>query len=250
VHPAQVPEGDSLHRIAQALQPLVGERVAASSPARRGQATGVARAVDGHVLEEARAVGKHLVLRFDGGLTVRSHLRMTGRWRVLGPGAPVQGVPWLVLETPRGTAVQTGGPVLTLDPGALRRLGPDLLDVDVALDALVDRLRLAAPGRPLAEALQDQALVAGIGNMWASEALWAAGVHPLLPVGSVTDAELGEILAWARTAMGASVTGRRPAAIVYRRAGRSCPRCGGTITASGVGDANRTAYRCDGCQRL
>jgi endonuclease-8 len=209
----------------------------------------VARAVDGRVLEGVQAVGKHLLLRFDGGVTVRSHLRMSGRWSVLPPGAPVRGVPWLVLETARGTAVQTGGPVLTLDTGPLRRLGPDLLDRDVDLDVLVGRLRLAASQRPLAEVLQDQGLVAGIGNMWASEALWAVGLHPLLPVGRATDAELGAVLAWARATMGASVTGRRPATVVYRRAGRACPRCGGTVTASGVGDDNRTAYRCDGCQR-
>ncbi len=174
---------------------------------------------------------------------------MNGRWRVLPPGAPVRGVPWLVLETPRGTAVQTGGPVLTLDTGALRRVGPDLGDDNVALDVLVGRLRLAGPERPLVEVLQDQALVAGIGNMWASETLWAVGLHPLVPVGRATDAELGDVLAWARSAMSASVTGRRPATVVYRRAGRPCPRCGGTVTASGVGDDNRTAYRCDGCQR-
>ncbi len=245
-----MPEGDSLHRIAQTLQLLVGERVTASSPNARGEVTGVARAVDGRVLEEVSAVGKHLLLRFDGGVTVRSHLRMKGRWHVLPPGSVVQGIPWLVLETPRGTAVQTGGPVLTLDTGALRRLGPDLLVDDVGLDVLVGRLRLAGRERPLAEVLQDQTLVAGIGNMWASEALWAARVHPLLPVGRASDTELGDVLAWARATMGASVAGRRPATVVYRRAGRSCPRCGGTVTASGVGDDNRTAYRCDGCQRL
>ena len=72
-----MPEGDSLHRAAIRLQPLVGRRIAASSPHPRGEATGVARAVDGRVLESVEAVGKHLLLRFEGGVTVRSHLRMT-----------------------------------------------------------------------------------------------------------------------------------------------------------------------------
>src|SRR5215471_8964269 len=77
-----MPEGDSLHRAAIRLQPLVGHRVSASSPNPRGLATGVARVVDGRVLESVEAIGKHLLLRFEGGVTVRSHLRMTGRWRI------------------------------------------------------------------------------------------------------------------------------------------------------------------------
>lgn len=245
-----MPEGDSLRRIALALQPLVGRRVEASSPSPRGQATGVAAAVDGRVLEEARAIGKHLLLRFEGGVTVRSHLRMNGRWRVLAPDAPVGGSPWLVLRTSAGIAVQTNGPVLAVVQGGGRSLavGPDLLDDDADVEALVGRLRATEPGRPLAEALQDQRLVAGIGNMWASEALWAARLHPLLPVGHASDADLTAVLGRAREAMRASVTGRRPAPAVYRRAGRPCPRCATAIVSRGVGDAHRTAYLCPACQ--
>ena len=98
-----MPEGDSLHRIARRLQPLVGERVEAESPHPRGAATGVARAVDGRVLEHVGAVGKHLVLRFEGGVVVRSHLRMSGRWRVDPRGRVLRGRPWLVL---RSTGIQ------------------------------------------------------------------------------------------------------------------------------------------------
>ena len=79
-----MPEGDSLHRAAARLQPLVGLRLTATSPHPRGLVTGVARAVDGLRLESVEAVGKNLLLRFEGGVTVRSHLRMNGRWRV-GP---------------------------------------------------------------------------------------------------------------------------------------------------------------------
>ena len=77
-----MPEGDALHRAAARLQPLVGERIEAESPHPRGEATGVARVVDGRVLEQVEAVGKHLLLRFEGGVVLRSHLRMSGRWRV------------------------------------------------------------------------------------------------------------------------------------------------------------------------
>ena len=68
-----MPEGDSLHRIAARLQPLVGHVVDASSPHPRGRVTGVAAAIDGRRLESVEAVGKHLLLRFDGAVTLRSH---------------------------------------------------------------------------------------------------------------------------------------------------------------------------------
>src|SRR5262245_65459655 len=93
-----VPEGDAIHRAAGRLQPLVGERVEAESPNPRGLATGVARVVDGRVLEGVDAVGKHLLLRFEGGVVLRSHLRMNGRWRVGPRGAELRGRPWLVLR--------------------------------------------------------------------------------------------------------------------------------------------------------
>jgi endonuclease-8 len=102
-----MPEGDALHRAADRLQVLVGERVEASSPNPRGLATGVACAVDGRVLESVEAVGKHLLLRFEGGVTVRSHLRMNGRWRVRARSDRRRtGSPWLVLATPRVEATQ------------------------------------------------------------------------------------------------------------------------------------------------
>ena len=93
-----MPEGDSLHRAAARLRPLVGRDVTASSPHPRGLVTGVAAAVDGRRLEAVEAVGKHLLLRFEGGVTVRSHLRMNGRWRVGPIGSTRHGRPWLVLR--------------------------------------------------------------------------------------------------------------------------------------------------------
>ena len=243
-----MPEGDSLHRAARRLQPLVGHRIAASSPHPRGQATGVARAVDGRTLEGVEAIGKHLLLRFDGGVTVRSHLRMTGRWRVGRAGARQVGRPWLVLEAGGLEATQWNGPVLTLEQRPLRRLGPDLLADGTEPGALVSRFRRADPGRALGEALQDQRLVAGIGNMWMSEALWATRVSPWRPLGRVSDEELVAALGWARESMRASVAGARPRRSVYRRVGRPCPRCATPVESRGQGDANRTAYWCPGCQ--
>jgi len=243
-----VPEGDALHRAALRLQALVGRRVSASSPHPRGRATGVAAAVDGLRLESVEASGKHLVLRFEGGVAVRSHLRMTGRWRVGAAGPVRAGRPWLVLQADGIEATQWNGPVLTLDQRPLRTLGSDLLADRTEPEALVPRLRASGPDRPLGEALQDQRLVAGIGNMWMSETLWAVRLSPWLAVGRATDAELVAALVWARSAMRAAVAGARGSRQVYRRAGRPCPRCGTPIESRGQGDHNRTAYWCPSCQ--
>jgi endonuclease-8 len=244
-----MPEGDALHRVAARLQVLVGERVEASSPNPRGLATGVARAIDGRVLESVEAVGKHVLLRFEGGVTLRSHLRMNGRWRVRARNArPWTGSPWLVLSTPHFEATQWNGPVLTLD-ARLARLGPDLLAETTRVEVVVSRLRAADPRRLLGDVLVDQRVVSGIGNLWLAELLWQARLSPWLPLGEATDDELNAGLGWARAAMLASVSGARASRAVYRRAGRPCPRCGAPIRSRGLGDANRTAYWCASCQR-
>lgn len=242
-----MPEGDSLHRIALRLRPLVGTRVAASSPHPRGRATGVAEAVDGLALRRVEATGKHLLLVFDGGVTLRSHLRMSGRWRVLPPGEEPGGLPWLVLRTPRGVAAQWNGPTLVVDRRA-PAIGPDLLAPEVDLVLVARRLRAGAPRTALAVALQDQALVAGIGNLWSAEALWHARLSPWLRVDRVGEEGLVSLLAWARREMLASVRDRRPARAVHRRAGRPCRRCGAAIRSGGIGDDNRIAYWCPTCQ--
>jgi endonuclease VIII len=169
-----MPEGDALHRIAARLQPLVGERVRAESPHPRGQATGVARVGDGRVLEHVEAVGKHLLLRFDGGVVLRSHLRMSGRWRLDRHGAPRRGLPWLVLRGQEWEATQWNGPVLALDERPVRRLGHDLLAAGIIVEDVLRVLRRSDPSRLIGEALLDQRVVAGIGNMWLAEALWPA----------------------------------------------------------------------------
>ena len=245
-----MPEGDSLHRIARQLQVLVGERVEAESPNPRGQVTGVARAVDRRRLETVEAVGKNIVLRFEGDVVVRSHLRMNGRWRVQRRGETRRaGSPWLVLRGGEWEATQWNGPMLALDTTAVRKLGPDLLasHTDIVV-VVVDRLRRIDQSRLLGDVLVDQRVVAGIGNMWLAEMLWHARVSPWTRLGGVTDTQLQRALEWARAAMHASVGGRRPRRAVYRRAGRGCPRCGEPIRSGGLGDANRTAYWCPRCQ--
>jgi endonuclease-8 len=243
-----MPEGDSLHRAARRLQVLVGERVAVETPHPRAAAERVAERLDGRRLEAVEAVGKNLLLSFEGGLVLRSHLRMSGRWQVVERGSARHGIPWLVLSGAEREAVLWNGPVLELSARAARRLGPDILAEPPDLSAMVANLRREPGGRQLGDALLDQRLVAGIGNVWKAEALWRARLSPSLRLADVTDRELERALVEAATLMRASVEGVREARSVYRKAGRPCPRCGTTILSRGQGDDNRTAYWCPSCQ--
>jgi endonuclease-8 len=242
-----MPEGDSIHRAAGRLQALVGERVQVESPHPRAAVLGLARRLDGRRLEAVEAAGKNLLLRFEGGVTLRSHLRMKGRWRVQPRGTELRGSPWLVLRGRELEAVQWNGPVLELRDDVVRRLGPDILGEPADPAALAARLR-RAPDLALGEALQRQDLVAGIGNMWAAEALWAARLSPWLRVAEADDEELERVLAEAHRLMSAALAGSRPPRRAYRLAGRGCRRCGTPIRSQGQGEANRTMYWCPNCQ--
>ncbi|HEX5246073.1 MAG TPA: DNA-formamidopyrimidine glycosylase family protein [Gaiellaceae bacterium] len=243
-----MPEGDSLHRAALRLQVLVGQKVGVETPHPRAAAKRLAERLDGLVLESVEAAGKNLLLRFQGGHVLRSHLRMTGRWRVEPRGAARAGRPWLVLRGAEHEAVLWNGPVLELDRGGGPRLGPDILDADPDYGAMLERLR-KQPDRQVGDALLDQRLVAGIGNIWRSEALWEARLSPWRPVADASDDELRATLEAAHRLMAASVGGARPLRRVYRRTGRPCRRCGATIRAHAQGDGARIAYWCPTCQR-
>jgi endonuclease-8 len=243
-----MPEGDALHRAARRLQPLVGDRVEVETPHPRAAATQVAEWLDGRRLLGVEAVGKNLLLSFEGGLVLRSHLRMSGRWTVVPAGSARRGRPWLVLRGAEREAVLWNGPVLELHGRSIRRLGPDILADPPDLDRMLANLRGRHPGRELGDALLDQRLVAGIGNKWKAEALWAAGVSPWRVLAATTDEELSTVLEAAAQSMSRSLAGVRGRNSVYRRVGRPCPRCGGTIRSRGQGDDNRIAYWCPGCQ--
>lgn len=243
-----MPEGDSLHRAAQRLQVLVGERVEVETPHPRAAVKGLAQRLDGRRLEQVEAVGKNLLLHFDGGLVLRSHLRMKGRWRVERRGTARAGRPWLVLRGAEHEAVLWNGAVLELvGARGAPRLGPDILAEPPDYETMLVRLR-SDPAREIGDALLDQRLVAGIGNLWKAEALWQARVSPWRRLEEVEEAELGLVLGAAHTLMAASLEGPRPARRVYRRAGRPCPRCGGPVRSAPQGDNARTAYWCPGCQ--
>jgi len=244
-----VPEGDAIYRAALRLQVLVGERLAVEAPNPRAAVKNIAQRLDGRRLESVEAVGKNLFLRFEGGLTLRSHLKMKGRWRVQARGHEHVGEPWLVLRGGAYEALLWHGPVLDLSDRAPLRIGPDILARRPDLEAMLANLRALPTQLRLGEALQVQRAVAGIGNMWMNEALFDARVSPWLALAAATDDELRTALGEAARLMRGSLDGARGRRRVYRRKGRPCPRCGEVIRSWPLGDAARMAYWCPGCQR-
>src|SRR3954466_7167559 len=244
-----MPEGDALYRAARRLQMLVGERVAVEAPTPRAAVKHIAERLDGKRLESGDAVGKNLFLRFEGGVTPRSHPRVKGRWRVQPTGRQTGNGPWLVLRGSTYEAVLWPGPVLEVSDRARLRLGPDILSEPPELDAMLRNLRTLPRELRLGEALQVQRAVAGIGNMWMSEALFEARVSPWLTLGEATDDELRGALEAAARLMRARLAGAPARHRVYRRKRHGCPRCGTPIRSWPLGDEARMAYWCPGCQR-
>ena len=244
-----MPEGDAIHRAAQRLQALVGQRIEAESSHPRARAERIAEQIDGRVLDSVAALGKNLLFRFEGGVVLRSHLRMSGRWTVTPLGSRRAGMPWLVLRGERVEGVLWNGPVLELHARALARLGPDILERPPRFNAMLERLRTADQARWFGETLLDQSLVAGIGNMWLAESLWRVELSPWRRLREVPEPDRRRALESAAELMCASVDGtRRGGHQVYRLVGRPCPRCGERIRSWGQGDGNRMTYWCPTCQ--
>jgi endonuclease-8 len=258
-----MPEGDTLHRTASGLAPhLVGRTVSAARV--RAGGPQVQRVV-GATITSVEAVGKNLLIRFDNGLELRTHLRMTGSWHRYRPGEP-----WrrpaararLVIEVPGAVAVCFDAPVIELFETraeaihpTLARLGPDLLDDDWGpAQAEEAHRRLRDPARAaltISEALLDQRALAGIGNIWRNETLFRERVDPWARVADVHDPTIDRLIATARDLLrrSAGITPGRSPMWVYRRAGRPCRRCG-TLVRSAAQDARvqRTTYWCPTCQ--
>ena len=258
-----MPEGDSIayaaHRIRPVLEGAVPDTIATPQP-RHGMdrwperlAGRAVRAIDTH--------GKHLFLRFEGDLVLHSHLRMTGRWSVYRDGQRWRRSPrraWLVLGARGHEVVEFDGPVLELMTEARTRteprlaaLGPDVLAEPFDAAAFLHRLRRDDPTRGLGDALLDQTIVAGLGNMWKAEACWGAQVDPWRPVHTVSDDEAVAVVEAIRPRMRAAADngpGEHAGHGVYNRAGRPCPRCGMRVRARGQGDDNRTTFWCPRCQ--
>ncbi|MFL6107668.1 MAG: Fpg/Nei family DNA glycosylase [Marmoricola sp.] len=255
-----MPEGDTVYRAARRLDALSGQVLTASDFRIPSLATSD---LSGRTVLETVSRGKHLLMRFEGDMTLHSHLKMEGAWDVGAPGArrrrPEHEIRAL-LRTEQNEAI--GYSVLLdlvptpAESGLVGHLGPDLLGPDWDADEAVRRLR-RLPHVPVGEALLDQRNLAGIGNVYRAEICFVAGVDPHTPVSEV--AKLPRMVAIAhrmlelnrdrhsRVTTGDTRPGRRT--WVYGRRG-PCPRCGTQILSDELGPEGqeRTAWWCPSCQ--
>ena len=264
-----MPEGDTIHHAARRIgTALVGREIEAiETPHPRHALDRWPERLGGRAVRSVDAHGKHLFLRFEGDLTLHSHLRMTGKWGVYARGERWRRAPhraWLVIRTAEHEVVEFDGPVLELMTDSrtrfdrrLAELGPDPIADDFDERAFLRRLRDDDPTRGIGDALLDQRNVAGFGNIWKAEACFLAGVDPWRRVEDVSDDEALRIVRLARPLMRESAErgGRIVTAPngewntwVHDRSGRPCMRCGELVRARGQGDDNRTTYWCPGCQ--
>jgi endonuclease-8 len=249
-----VPEGDTIAWAAKRIRPVLEGHVPDEITSPRNPTW--PERLAGQAITGVDTHGKHLFIRFAGGLALHSHLGMVGSWVVLHrPPSPVH--TWLALRFGDRYVIQRKGPTLELLTDGRTRfdqrlagLGPDVLAPEFDRRRFVARLRADDPTRAIGDALLDQRNVAGIGNVWKAEGCWEARVDPWRTVASVSNDEALAVIDGVRPRMKVSAE-QGPRAIqprVYKLAGRPCPRCGTRIRARGQGDDNRTTYWCPGCQ--
>jgi len=263
-----VPEGDTIHRSAAQLNAaLTGKRIAVFELRRSPR--GRRPPEPGTTVIGVEAAGKHLLVRFDDGQVLHTHMQMTGAWHVYRtgqrwrrPGHTAR----VVLEVDDGTvAVCFAAPLVELrrdraEPTAptpaarsLERLGPDLCDANPDLDDVVARLRRLDASTEIGVALLDQRVAAGIGNVYKSEVCWAERVSPFAPVAALDAATRRRLFETAHRFLRANLgTARRVTfgggLAVYGRAGRLCPRCRTRLRRRAQGNDERVTFWCRTCQ--
>jgi endonuclease-8 len=254
-----MPEGDTIHRAARALHAaLVGRTLRAFRVARP---CGPPPAI-GAVTERVESRGKHLDIAWDDGTVLHTHMRMSGAWHLYRagerwrrPAAQAR----VVIGVDGFDAVCFNAPIVELHRGAASRrrdavLGPDLCRADADIGDCVARLTLIRrPGTPIADALLDQRVACGVGNVYKSEALWATRIHPLTPVEALPHEARHTLLATAADLLRANLDGGPRATVagglaVYGRAGRPCRRCGGRVVSRRLGEHARATFWCPACQ--
>jgi endonuclease-8 len=258
-----VPEGDTIHYAANRIRPVLEGQVPDElrTPHPRFGRDRWPERLAGRAVRAVEARGKHLLLRFEGGLAIHSHLRMTGSWQVLSASAPRWHRPprraWLTIRKDDDLIVQFDGPVLELMTDGRTRsdrriagLGPDIVAEGFDEARVLRRLREDDPTRTIGDALLDQRTVAGIGNLWKVEGCWLAGIDPWRQAGTVTDDEILAILRAVRPRMQQSARDgmQNRWRTIYNAAGRPCPRCGTLVRSAAQGDDNRLTWWCPGCQ--
>ncbi len=268
-----MPEGDTIFRTARTLQRALGGRIVTrfESPLATLSRVDIDSPIAGRTVQSVRSIGKHLLIEFSGGLVLRTHMRMNGQWHLYRPGErwrrPRSSMR-VAVTTDAFVAVGFDVPVaefLRADRLArhreLARLGPDLLSD--SFDEALAIARLKAAGKSIGEALLDQRVVAGIGNVFKCEILFLAGVDPFRPAATLSEETARRAIDIARDLLrrnvaegGTSGGSRRttrsmdPSARlwVYGRGGRPCRRCGTPIRSRKVGEDARLTYWCAKCQ--
>ncbi len=253
-----MPEGDTLHRAAARLRPaLVGRPlVRFEAPRLLGERPAV-----GTEIVAVEAVGKNLLIRFDGGLVLRTHLGMPGVWHLYEDGERWRLPRHLVralVAVPGWEAVCFRAPRVDTTRGdPVGHLGPDLCTPDPDLDEALRRFAAHPdPTVEIAVALLDQQLASGIGNVYKSEVLHRERVDPFAPLGDVPESTRRRLLATANrlllhnlgTRRRTTVAGPPGSLAVYRRAGRPCRQCGTPVRMVRHGEHARSTYWCPRCQ--
>lgn len=260
-----MPEGDTIHRVANRLRPaLLGQPlVRLEAPRARGL---LRRPAAGTEVTAVEAVGKHLLIRFAEGTTLRTHLRMTGSWHLYRTGERWQKGAHLMralVEVPGWVAVCFAAPVVELEHDAhggpqVQHLGPDLTRADLSpeqFDECVERMATIPAGSDeIGAVLLDQRVACGVGNVYKSEVLWACKVDPFAPVADLDEPTRRRLLETANRQLRANVgtAGGRvtfgTGVAVYGRRGRPCPRCGTPVRMRRQGEQARSTYWCPSCQ--
>ena len=244
-----MPEGDTIWRTAAALRRrIAGKVVLDARPAPLAR-------LKGRRVASIDPNGKHLVIGFDGGIALHSHMRMTGSWHLYRPGERWRQPRWtatVVLNFDDVVAVCFAAPVMELVSDARRpvaHLGPDILAESFDLDEVVRRARLSdAP--TVGELLLEQRVCAGIGNIYKCESLWQLRLDPWAASAGIDDETLRRLYLTARDLMRGSLLTpiHRQRHAVHGRGRRPCPRCGSPIRIQPQGAQARLTYFCPRCQ--
>ena len=245
-----MPEGDTIWRTAAALRRRIAGKVVRDA---RPQA--IAR-LKGRQVEAVDPNGKHLVISFEGGIALHSHMGMTGSWHTYQPGERWRQPAWratVVLGFDDVVAVCFAAPVMELVSDARRpvaHLGPDILGEAFDLDEVIPRARRSG-AVTLGELLLEQRVCAGIGNIYKCEALWELRLNPWAVPASLDDETMRHLYSTAREMMRRNLTTpiSRQRHAVHGHGRRPCPRCGSPIRIEAQGALARLTYYCERCQR-
>ncbi len=272
-----MPEGDTIYRAARTLNRALAGRTVTRFESVYPAVTRVAdtHPIVGRTVESVSARGKHLLMAFSGGFVLRTHMRMNGSWHLYRPGVrwqrPARDMRVLV-ATAEAVAVGFNVPVAELltmreveRHKDLRALGPDWLAEPFDRAETIARLR-ARPRDAVADALLNQRVAAGIGNVLKSEILFLARIHPFTPVSALENQQVERLVDTAREQLAANVLTRSQALIpftgrrttrsldpnrrlwVYGRGGHPCRECGTRIEVRKTGLDARITYWCPVCQ--